>query len=143
MSAAEDQLELFHRRNRAADAVISPGGSARHVNNGVGPTNEVPPVSTLRRIETPAARSTDPQSSHDAADLHMARGLRQTHIAVVADAVRACPGLTSAEIAARSCLERHEAARRLPDAMTAGVVRKGPARVCTMSGKLVTTWWPA
>jgi hypothetical protein len=96
----------------------------------------------VRVIEMPAARATDPQSSHDAAEAHTASGARQCHIEVVVAQVRAFEGLTSAEIAARTGLERHEAARRLPDAEKAGAVRKGMPRKCSISNKLVTTWWP-
>lgn len=97
----------------------------------------------VRVIEMPAARSTDPQSSHDAADAHTGSGARQRHIEIVVAQVRAFEGLTSAEIAVRTGLERHEAARRLPDAEKAGAVRKGMPRKCSISNKLVTTWWPA
>jgi hypothetical protein len=97
----------------------------------------------VRRIEMPAARATDPQSSHDAADEHTARGARQCNIERVVDHVRAFEGLTSAEIAKRTGLERHEAARRLPDAEKAGAVQKGAMRRCSISGRLVVTWWPA
>jgi hypothetical protein len=143
MNAARDQMNLFGGETTGADRVVSATYSSERVNNGVGPTSEVPPMPHIRRIEFPAARANDPQSSHDAAELHTASGARQCHIEIVVAAVRAFEGLTSAEIADRTGLERHEAARRLPDAEKAGAVRKGGARKCSISGKLVTTWWPA
>jgi hypothetical protein len=99
-------------------------------------------MNAIRIIETPAARRTDPFSSHEASALHTASGARQCHIAVVTEAVRKHPGLTSAELATIVRLERHEVARRLPEAQTAGTVTKGRPRRCTQSQKRVTTWWP-
>lgn len=97
-------------------------------------------VQTVRRIETPAARATDPATSHEAADIITTSGRRQAHIERVVAAVRAHPGLTSAELAPHAGLERHEAARRLPEAETAGQVRKGPPRICSTSGRRAVTW---
>lgn len=95
-----------------------------------------------RKVETPAARATDPETSHIAAAEHTASGKRGTNVAAVIDLVRACPGLTSAELARRSVLTRHEVARRLPEAETAGAVRKGEKRRCSANGTLAMTWWP-
>ena len=142
MNAAIDQMNLFGGETTPTKRAILAGRARSPVNNGVGPTNEVPVMPHVRRIEFPAARATDPQSSHDAAEHHTASGARQCHIEIVVAAVRAFEGLTSAEIADRTGLERHEAARRLPDAEKAGAVRKGAPRKCSISAKLVTTWWP-
>ena len=59
------------------------------------------------------------------------------------DAVRAHPGLTSAELTPIVRLERHEVARRLSDAVATGAVYKGDLRKCAMAHKLAMTWWPA
>lgn len=96
-----------------------------------------------RRIETPAARATDPQSSHAAADLVTSTGTRQNHIAIVIEAVRAHPGRTSAELTRYTGLERHEVARRTSDAETAGAIHKGAIRRCDVSGRSAVTWWEA
>lgn len=96
-----------------------------------------------RVIETPAARATDPITSHIAADLHTASGKRGTNVAHVIDLVTRMPGLTSAELALHSPLTRHEVARRLPEAESAGAVRKGEKRRCSVNGSLAMTWWAA
>ncbi|KAF1009517.1 MAG: hypothetical protein GAK28_00155 [Luteibacter sp.] len=97
----------------------------------------------LRVIDTPAARSTDPETSHIAAAEHTASGKRGTNVAAVIDLVRLHPGCTSAELARYSTLTRHEVARRLPEAETAGAVQKGPKRRCNCNGTLAVVWIPA
>ncbi|HEY4292083.1 winged helix-turn-helix domain-containing protein [Luteibacter sp.] len=96
-----------------------------------------------RVVETPAARATDPVTSHIAAAEHTASGKRGTNVAVVIDLVRAHPGHTSAELARYTELTRHEVARRLPEAETASAVKKGEKRRCAANGTLAMTWWPA
>lgn len=95
-----------------------------------------------RIVDTPAARATDPDTSHIAAAEHTASGKRGTNVAHVIDLVRLHPGCTSAELSWHSALTRHEVARRLPEAETAGAVRKGEKRRCTKNGTLAVTWWP-
>jgi len=98
----------------------------------------------LRVVETPAARATDPVTSHIAAAEHTASGKRGSNVAAVIDLVRAAPGHTSAELSRHSRdLTRHEVARRLPEAETAGAVFKGAKRRCEVNGSLAMTWWPA
>lgn len=92
---------------------------------------------------SPAARTTDPVSSHLAADDHTASGKRGRHIGIVIDAVRRHPGKTSAELAPICGLERHEVARRTSDAERCGAIRKGQIRRCDISGRSAVTWWPA
>jgi len=48
--------------------------------------------------------------------------------------------MTSAEIAREFGIERHAAARRLPDAENDGTVKHGPVRVCTVTGRPSITW---
>lgn len=107
---------------------------------------------THRRIETPAFRANDPISSELAAADVTTSGRRRAHMSIVIDAVRRHPGLTSAELHAEirltHPLTRHEVARRLPDARTAGAVVNDPypdvdgMRSCSRSGRLSLTWWP-
>lgn len=97
---------------------------------------------TPRRIETPAARKTDSETSHAAACEVTANNTRHRHQRIVAAAVAANPGCTSRELTRYCELERHEIARRLPELVTAGDVRKGEARVCTLGQRSATTWWP-
>lgn len=95
-----------------------------------------------RVVDTPAARATDPETSHIAAAEHTASGKRGTNVAHVIDLVRLHPGCTSAELARHTSLTRHEVARRLPEAETAGALHKGGKRRCAQNGSLAVTWWP-
>lgn len=90
---------------------------------------------------TPAARITDPITSHLAAEEHTASGKRGKHVGLVIDAVRRWPGRTSAELAPLCGLERHEVARRTADAEKSGAIRKGEIRRCNTSGRSAVTWW--
>lgn len=97
-------------------------------------------------IQTPAARNTDPKSSHLAAAEMNKTGKRQTHINQLAQVVVANPGKTSAELAfivadAHPHLTRHEVARRLPDG-EGQVFFKGESRKCSQTNRLCITWWP-
>ena len=96
-----------------------------------------------RRVETPIARKSDPASSHLAAAEVTASGKRQQQIGLVIDLVRKFPGLTSMELAGMSGEDRYMIARRLPEALTAGAIRKGEQRACSVTGRLALTWWPA
>lgn len=96
-----------------------------------------------RRVETPIARRSDPASSHLAAAEVTASGKRQQQIGLVIDLVRKFPGLTSMELAGMSGEDRYMIARRLPEALTAGAIRKGEQRTCSFTGRLALTWWPA
>lgn len=93
----------------------------------------------VRVISTPAARASDPATSHEAADHVTTTGTRQRHVEIVIRAVSANPGLTSLELAEVCGLERHEVARRTADAETAGAIRKGPAKRQT-NGRSAVTW---
>ena len=96
--------------------------------------------------DVPAAASADPGTSHEAARAINASGGRAAQTRLVADAVRRWPGKTSAELAVLAELDRHMVAKRCPDAEKAGLVYRGPARVCeTTRGKRplrAVTWWP-
>lgn len=108
-------------------------------------------------VETPAARASDPQSSHEAAAVHTATGKRAAQQARALEAVRAFPERTSAEIASRAGLDRYELARRLPEIRTAGFVENVPdesqpkdatgqfpplLRKCNVTGKRAMLWRP-
>ncbi len=93
-------------------------------------------------VETPAARHTDPETSHIAAEEVTASGLRGHQQRQVAEAVRQWPGSTSAELAQYMCAERVMPARRLPELELAGSVERGEPRRCTVKGRLSLTWWP-
>jgi hypothetical protein len=40
-------------------------------------------------------------------------------------------------------LDRYMLARRLPEVVCAGLVRKGESKHCNVTGRLALTWWPA
>lgn len=86
-------------------------------------------------------RRTDPGTSREAAERVTAGGSRADHLKRIVAAVRAYPGSTSAELAERSGLERHEAARRTADAAQAGLITRGPAKTCSVGGRAAITWW--
>lgn len=89
----------------------------------------------------PAARNTDPETSHAAAQQVRKSGAKAAHQQRVLDAVLRLPGLTYRELAVQCGLERHEVARRLPELERALLTRKGEERV--VDGYSYTTWWPA
>jgi hypothetical protein len=93
-------------------------------------------------VQTPAARSTDPNSSHDAEAHINATGVRKRHQIMTAAAVKTFPGLTSLEISEKAHICRYLLARRLPECVTAGTVIRGQERRCSVSGRLATTWHP-
>jgi hypothetical protein len=87
-------------------------------------------------------RSTDPDTSRQAAEMVTAIGARADHVGRIIRAVRVHPGRTSAELAQLTGLERHEAARRTADAEHQGSIHKGAPRVCSVGGRSAVTWWP-
>lgn len=96
----------------------------------------------MRLISTPAARGTDPDTSHQAAAEITASGLRHQQQEAAARAVRRHPGCTSHELAQLTGMDRYALARRLPECATAGEVAKGEAKLCTVSGRRAITWHP-
>lgn len=96
----------------------------------------------VRVVETPAARRTDPATSHLAAEHVTSSGKRGQQQAQATAAVRAMPGLTSFELAMKTNLDRYMLARRLPECVTAGTVRKGHVRTCSITGRQAMTWFP-
>lgn len=94
-----------------------------------------------RRVETPAARRTDPVTSHLAAEQHTRSGARGHQQAQAIAAVRQWPGHTSFELAMLSGIDRYTLARRLPECETAGAVKRGAITECTVTRKKALTWW--
>jgi hypothetical protein len=97
----------------------------------------------MRRIETPAARNTDPSTSHEAAAEITASGLRAFQQAQTVSAIRAYPGHTMQELAALTGLERYMLGRRVSECETAGLVVRGIKRKCAVTGRSAEPWWPA
>lgn len=73
---------------------------------------------------TPRSRTTDPLSSHAAADRMERSGAIGRQCAQVLAAIRATPGLTSGELSARHGIDRHVCGRRCPDLERRGLVRR-------------------
>lgn len=76
------------------------------------------------RFGPPRARTRDPLSSHAAADEGERSGRIGRQMQRVLDAIRATPGMTSGELAARHGMDRHMVARRCPDLERRGLVRR-------------------
>lgn len=95
-----------------------------------------------RRIETPASRADDPASSHEAEAHINATGARAAQQKLAAQAVESYPGLTSMELAKRTGICRFTLARRLPECRTAGTVRQGRVRKCSVTGRSAQEWHP-
>lgn len=89
-----------------------------------------------------AARNTDPSTSFEAARKVERSGAADDQRAKCLEIVRLRPGLTAAEIADRTGLERHAPSRRLPELRRAGLVRDGEKRECTVMKSSAMTWWP-
>lgn len=87
------------------------------------------------------SRRSDPVTSHDAAAAVVASGTRDSHYGLILAALAAEPGMTSDEIARRAGLDRHAAARRLPELADFGRVRRGAVRRSRLTGKGGVTWW--
>ena len=91
-------------------------------------------------MTTPAARNTDPVSSHLAAEEVTVKGTRGRQQRVVLWAVAANPGRTSRELASICDLDRYQVARRLPELENAGLLEKGPMRRCSAGRREAVTW---
>lgn len=92
-------------------------------------------------IQTPAARSTDPHSSHEADEQMNASGKKALQQRIAVAAVEKHPGKTSLEIARATGQCRFMLARRLPEVEAAGLVRRGQERTCSVSKRRACTWY--
>lgn len=109
----------------------------------------------MMNIQTPAARTSDPISSHLAADEMNQSGSRHVQQALVAgfleDAykrgvIKRHRGITSRELAALYCEDRYMIARRLPELVTAKKAVQGgkdDTRRCDISKRQCCEWWPS
>ena len=105
--------------------------------------------------DLPRARSTDPETSHMAAEAVKESGqLRYTQRASL-ELVHRFPGRTAVELAQRAgglpdrrgrvrdvAWWRIELSRRLPE-LAPVHVKRGKPRVCSVNGNCQTTWYPA
>lgn len=88
---------------------------------------------------TPAARMTDPETSHAAEQEINRTGTRATQQHQVLAAVRRYPGRTSAELARLVGLDRYMVAKRLPE-LEPLHVQRGPKRQCAANHRPALTW---
>lgn len=88
----------------------------------------------------------DPSTSEEAGRRVTASGKRARHAAIVLDLVKAHPGSTYAELAAKQTgpdpLNPHEVMRRLNDLKIAGLVHQAEKRSCRIRGTTMMTWHP-
>ena len=91
-------------------------------------------------VRTPAARATDPDTSHAAAEAVTKSGVRAHQQRQVLAALREWPGCTSAELARHAHMDRYAVARRLPELVPLFAFR-GVSRNCHVSGRPAVTWW--
>ena len=87
------------------------------------------------------ARRTDPSTSHDAARKVERSGKARDNQTKCFEALLKQDGMTSAEVAVMADLERHEAARRLPELRDANQVKNGDKRRCSITNNMALTWW--
>ena len=92
--------------------------------------------------DSPIARRLDPSTSHEAAEHVTKSGARASQQRAVFDLVKRFPGHTSAELAAKSSMDRWTVARRLPELRAAWLVKNGDARTCGETGRSGLTWYP-
>ena len=96
-----------------------------------------------RAVETPAARGSDPVTSHLAAESHTASGKRAEQQRMTAAAVREYPGCTMAELSQHTGIDRYVLGRRISECETAGLVKRALKRRCMVTGRAAEPWWPA
>lgn len=89
----------------------------------------------------PIARDSDPESSHEAAREITQSGARMRQLEIVLNAVRERPGCTSLELSTRIRLDRYAVARRLPELESAGLIRRGEIRLCSVGERKGITWY--
>lgn len=88
----------------------------------------------------PAARNSDPITSHLSDREISESGQRLTRARLFAELVSQFEGHTSNEIAHKFGLCRYEAGKRLSDARGMNLVVNGDNKKCDVSGKLAMVW---
>lgn len=105
-------------------------------------TNQAHPgESQLSIFDPPAARTTDPDTSHEA-DERNKGGDRDRQCALVLAALEKTPNTTSRELAEYHGLDRHLCGRRLSTLEHRRKVIKGEKRACRFAGTNAYTWRP-
>jgi hypothetical protein len=91
-------------------------------------------------MRPPIARTTDPATSHEAAEILNESGHRITAMEICLTAVQRYPGLVAGEIGERTGLGHVPAQRRLSDLKNRGRIVQGPPR--RWHGRAQVTWLP-
>lgn len=91
--------------------------------------------------DTPAARNTDPATSHVAAQAVRLNGVKASLQKRLLEVVKLLPGLTVVHYAKQLGLDSHRVGRRLSDLKNAGRIRADGEMY--VEGLPYTTWWPA
>ena len=89
---------------------------------------------------SPVARRSDPASSHQAAAEITRDGSRARQQRVVLETVLRNPDHTAFELTRFCELDRYQIQRRLSEMASTGLVEKGPARVCSITGRQAVVW---
>jgi len=92
---------------------------------------------------SPLSHRGDPETSREAAKKFQESGKLGLHHQIVLDGVKRCSGGTHSEIATVTPLDWLQVARRLSELATAGLIRRGEERICTIKGSKCCTWWIA
>ena len=93
-------------------------------------------------VRIQSAHYNDPVTSFMAADRAVKTGLVSRQAMAVFIAVQGNPGRTSRELAELCELDRWAIARRLPELVRVGIIRRGEKRKCEIADTLAVTWWP-
>lgn len=88
----------------------------------------------------PAARTTDPDTAHEAIARHSASGARSTNAERVLAVMRPGHAETFRELALRCGLDPVEVQRRLNDLRRAGLVVVDGMRVCSVAQRRMQVW---
>lgn len=95
-----------------------------------------------RAASVASARTTDPQTSRDAARRHEASGNATCNRERLLNEVCRGPGRTAAELCQRlDGIDPWESNRRLADLRNAGLVESHTPRECSIKGSKCMTWW--
>jgi hypothetical protein len=93
-------------------------------------------------VETPAARNSDPITSHLAAEEITRSGLRGNQQRQCAEAVKQFPGHTCRELAALSRIPNEVLHKRLKECVTAGAIyHSAEPRECTVTRRKAMVYW--
>ena len=91
-------------------------------------------------MRPPIARTTDPDTSYEAAEILNESGVRTTLMEQCLEFVQRFPGHTAGEIGDRTGLGHDRVWRRLSDLKNLGRVIQGPAK--QWHGRAQVTWLP-